>query len=46
MMGHDVTTAHGGLQAIEAATTHRPEVIILDIGLPGMDGNEAVKRLR
>ena len=46
LMGHDVATAHNGLEAIGAAQTHRPEVILLDIGLPGMDGYEVIKRLR
>jgi PAS domain S-box-containing protein len=46
LMGHEVTTAHDGPEAIEAAQAHRPEVILLDIGLPGMDGYEVIKRLR
>lgn len=46
LTGHDVVTAHSGLEAIEAAQAHRPELIVLDIGLPGIDGYEVVKRLR
>ena len=46
LTGHDVVTAHSGPEAIEAAQAHRPELILLDIGLPGMDGYEVVKRLR
>jgi CheY-like chemotaxis protein len=46
LTGHDVVTAHKGPEAIAAAQAHRSEVIVLDIGLPGMDGYEVVKRLR
>ena len=46
LTGHDVATAHSGPEAIEAALAHRPELVLLDIGLPGMDGYEVVKRLR
>jgi PAS domain S-box-containing protein len=44
--GHDVATAHNGPEAIAAAQAHGPDLILLDIGLPGMDGYEVVKRLR
>jgi PAS domain S-box-containing protein len=46
LLGHDVCVAHDGPAAIEAARSHRPEVVILDIGLPGMDGYEVAGRLR
>ena len=46
LTGHDVATAHTGPEAIKAAQIHRPEVIVLDIGLPGMDGYEVMSRLR
>jgi PAS domain S-box-containing protein len=46
LTGHDVVTAHSGPEAIDAAQAHRPELILLDIGLPGMDGYEVAKRLR
>jgi PAS domain S-box-containing protein len=45
-MGHDVHTAHAGPEVLEAAEVYRPEVILLDIGLPGMDGYEVGRRLR
>jgi two-component system CheB/CheR fusion protein len=45
-LGHDVRVAQDGESAIEAARTHRPQVVLLDIGLPGLDGYEVVKRLR
>lgn len=46
LQGHQVQVAYGGLHGIEAAQTFKPEVIILDIGLPGMDGYEVARRLR
>ena len=44
--GHEVQIASGGLSGIEAALNFKPEVILLDIGLPGMDGYEVARRLR
>jgi signal transduction histidine kinase/ActR/RegA family two-component response regulator len=45
-LGHQVETCHDGPTAIAIATNFRPEVIFLDIGLPGMDGYEVARRLR
>ena len=44
--GHDVRTAHDGLSAVEAAIDYRPDVVLLDIGLPKLNGYEVAKRLR
>lgn len=44
--GHDVQTAYDGLTALEVALEYRPNVVLLDIGLPGIDGFEVAKRLR
>ncbi|MFL6214182.1 MAG: PAS domain S-box protein [Blastocatellia bacterium] len=44
--GHQVRMAHDGPTALEVAGSFRPEVIVLDIGLPGMDGYEVARRLR
>jgi signal transduction histidine kinase len=44
--GHDSRTAANGPQALAAFDEFRPHVILLDIGLPGMDGYEIAKRLR
>ena len=44
--GHEVETAYGALGAFEAVQRMSPEVIILDIGLPQMDGYEIARRLR
>ena len=44
--GHAVMIEHDSQQALQQARTGLPEVCILDIGLPGMDGNELARRLR
>jgi signal transduction histidine kinase len=44
--GHEVQAAHSGLAALELARTVKPDVVLLDIGLPGMDGLEVARRLR
>jgi len=44
--GHEVHTVHEGASAIEQARTLRPDVVLLDIGLPGMDGYTVAARLR
>ncbi len=45
-MGHEVRTAFDGLAALEAARSFKPQAILLDIGLPGMNGYEVAKTLR
>ena len=45
-LGYETQTAFDGPSALEAARSARPAVILLDIGLPGMDGYEVAKRLR
>jgi signal transduction histidine kinase len=44
--GHEVRTAKDGFQALEAAPEFQPEVAVLDIGMPGMDGYELARRIR
>lgn len=44
--GHDVRTAADGLEALEIAEKFRPNVVLLDIGMPGIDGYETARRLR
>jgi len=45
LVGHDVQTANDGFQAITCVQSFAPEVAVLDIGLPGMDGYELARRL-
>lgn len=45
-LGHHVLVEHGSRKALERATQEKPDVFLLDIGLPEMDGNELAKRLR
>jgi DNA-binding response OmpR family regulator len=44
--GFEVLTASDGEQAVEAARAHRPDLIVLDLMLPGIDGIEACRRIR
>jgi CheY-like chemotaxis protein len=44
--GHAVETADCGLKALERAQAFRPQVVLLDIGLPDLDGYEVARRLR
>jgi PAS domain S-box-containing protein len=44
--GHDVRTANDGPTGVEAALSYRPDVALLDIGLPGLNGYEVAKRIR
>ncbi|MGH7827324.1 MAG: PAS domain S-box protein [Candidatus Binatia bacterium] len=46
IMGNEVRTARDGLEALEVAEVFRPEVILLDIGMPGINGYEACRRIR
>jgi signal transduction histidine kinase len=46
LWGHDVRVVHDGLDALDAARAYRPEVVLLDIGLPGLDGYQVAERLR
>jgi CheY-like chemotaxis protein len=46
LMGHEVRCAETGYAALETARRLRPEVVLLDLGLPGLDGFEVARRLR
>ena len=43
---HDVRIAHDGPSALKLATVFQPDTVLLDVGLPGMDGLEVARRLR
>ena len=44
--GHEVRVAYSGQDALETAAEYLPDIILLDIGLPGIDGYEVARRLR
>jgi two-component system cell cycle response regulator DivK len=45
-MGLEMIEAHDGLQGIDAAQTEQPDLILMDVGLPGIDGLETTTRMR
>jgi PAS domain S-box-containing protein len=46
LLGADVHVVYSGADAMEAIATYRPAVVLLDIGMPGMDGHEVARRIR
>ncbi len=46
LQGSDVRTAHDGLEAVEAAEAFRPQVILMDVGMPRLNGFDATRRIR
>ncbi|HVF23065.1 MAG TPA: PAS domain S-box protein [Pyrinomonadaceae bacterium] len=46
MTGNKTDVAYDGVEALEAIEAHRPEVVLLDIGLPRLDGHEVCRRVR
>ena len=46
LQGHEVRVAHNGPAALEMTKSYAPDVVFLDIGMPGMDGYEVARRLR
>ena len=45
-LGHEVATAHDGASAVATAEAFRPEVVFMDIGMPGMNGFDATRAIR
>lgn len=46
LLGHEVLTAYDGLEAVTSAETFRPDLVLLDIGLPKLNGYDAARRIR
>jgi CheY-like chemotaxis protein/two-component sensor histidine kinase len=46
LLGADVRVVYGGVAALEAVETYHPSAVLLDIGMPGMDGHEVARRIR
>jgi hypothetical protein len=46
LQGHEVRVAYSGMAALEMTRTYTPDVVFMDIGMPGMDGYEVARRLR
>lgn len=46
ILGHDTQVAHEGQGALDLAATYRPEIVLLDIGMPKMSGYDVCRRLR
>jgi PAS domain S-box-containing protein len=46
MLGHEVQSANNGLEAVEKAATFQPAAVLLDLGLPVLNGYEAAQRIR
>jgi CheY-like chemotaxis protein len=46
LRGHEVLIAHDGKTALDVASTYRPELIFLDLGMPGMDGFEVARTIK
>src|SRR6185369_13037168 len=46
LMGNEVRTVYDGAEAVEEAATFRPDVIVLDIGMPKLTGYAAARRIR
>lgn len=46
LLGHQVVTAHDGASAVDVAEAFRPQVVFMDVGMPGMNGLDATRAIR
>ena len=46
LLGHEVVTAHDGVEAVETAERFRPNLILMDLGMPKLNGYDATRRIR
>lgn len=46
LFGHEATVAFDGEQALEVASEMKPDLVLLDLGMPRMDGHEVARRMR
>lgn len=46
LKGNEIRTAYDGIEAVQSAETFRPELVLLDIGLPKLNGYEVARRIR
>ena len=46
LMGNELRTAHDGLEALDVAAAFRPDLILLDIGMPRLNGYDTARRIR
>ena len=46
LSGHEVETAYDGINAVQKAESYQPDIMLLDIGLPGMNGYEVCRSIR
>jgi CheY-like chemotaxis protein len=46
LSGHETASVYTAMDALERAVSFRPDVVLLDIGLPGMDGYEVAQKMR
>ena len=44
--GHEIVIAHDGIEALKLAREHRPDVMLLDIGMPGLSGHDVCREVR